>query len=105
MSFIKITEQPSLHEDLEQLSVRSLLEGINEEDQKVALAVRSCIPHIERLVTGIVERMQQGGRVFYIGAGTSGRLGVLDASEIPPTFGMPDTYIICLLYTSDAADD
>ena len=54
MSFIKITEQPSLHEDLEQLSVRSLLEGINEEDQKVALAVRSCIPHIERLVTGIV---------------------------------------------------
>ena len=63
MSFIKITEQPSLHEDLEQLSVRSLLEGINEEDQKVALAVRSCIPHIERLVTGIVERMQQGGRV------------------------------------------
>ena len=75
MSFIKITEQPSLHEDLEQLSVRSLLEGINEEDQKVALAVRSCIPHIERLVTGIVERMQQGGRVFYIGAGTSGRLG------------------------------
>lgn len=64
-----------MHEDLEQLSVRSLLEGINEEDQKVALAVRSCIPHIERLVTGIVERMQQGGRVFYIGAGTSGRLG------------------------------
>ena len=91
MSFIKITEQPSLHEDLEQLSVRSLLEGINEEDQKVALAVRSCIPHIERLVTGIVERMQQGGRVFYIGAGTSGRLGVLDASEIPPAFGMRDT--------------
>ena len=97
MSFIKITEQPSLHEDLEQLSVRSLLESINEEDQKVALAVRSCIPQIERLVTGIVERMQQGGRVFYIGAGTSGRLGVLDASEIPPTFGMPDTYIIGII--------
>ena len=64
MSFIKITEQPSLHEDLEQLSVRSLLEGINEEDQKVALAVRSCIPHIERLVTGIVERMQQADGYF-----------------------------------------
>ena len=103
MSFIKITEQPSLHEDLEQLSVRSLLEGINEEDQKVALAVRSCIPHIERLVTGIVERMQQGGRVFYIGAGTSGRLGVLDASEIPPTFGMPDTYIIGIIAGGDTA--
>ena len=103
MSFIKITEQPSLHEDLEQLSVRSLLEGINEEDQKVALAVRSCIPHIERLVTGIVERMQQGGRVFYIGAGTSGRLGVLDASEIPPTFGMPDTYIIGIIAGGETA--
>ena len=101
MSFIKITEQPSLHEDLEQLSVRSLLEGINEEDQKVALAVRSCIPHIERLVTGIVERMQQGGRVFYIGAGTSGRLGVLDASEIPPTYGMPNTYVIGLIAEDD----
>ena len=96
MSFIKITE-------LEQLSVRSLLEGINEEDQKVALAVRSCIPHIERLVTGIVERMQQGGRVFYIGAGTSGRLGVLDASEIPPTFGMPDTYIIGIIAGGETA--
>ena len=94
MSFIKITEQ---------LSVRSLLEGINEEDQKVALAVRSCIPHIERLVTGIVERMQQGGRVFYIGAGTSGRLGVLDASEIPPTFGMPDTYIIGIIAGGETA--
>lgn len=103
MSFIKITEQPSLHEDLEQLSVRSLLEGINEEDQKVALTVRSCIPHIERLVTGIVERMQQGGRVFYIGAGTSGRLGVLDASEIPPTFGMPDTYIIGIIAGGETA--
>ena len=103
MSFIKITEQPSLHEDLEQLSVRSLLEGINEEDQKVALAVRSCIPHIERLVTGIVERMQQGGRVFYIGAGTSGRLGVLDASEIPPPFGMPDTYIIGIIAGGETA--
>ena len=81
MSFIKITEQPSLHEDLEQLSVRSLLEGINEEDQKVALAVRSCIPHIERLVTGIVERMQQGGRVFYIGAGTALRHPVENAED------------------------
>lgn len=103
MSFIKITEQPSLHEDLEQQSVQSLLEGINEEDRKIAFAIRRCIPQIEVLVTGIVERMQQGGRLFYIGAGTSGRLGVLDASEIPPTFGMPDTYIIGIIAGGEKA--
>ena len=89
MNFIKITEQPSIHEDLEQKSVRELLEGINEEDRKVASAVHACIPQIEKLVNEIVERMHQGGRIFYLGAGTSGRLGVLDASEIPPTFGRP----------------
>lgn len=103
MSFIKITEQPSLHEDLEQQSVRNLLEGINDEDQKVALAVRACIPQIEKLVVSIVERMKDGGRLFYIGAGTSGRLGVLDASEIPPTFGMPDTYIIGIIAGGEIA--
>ena len=92
MSFIKITEQPSLHEDLEQLSVRSLLEGINEEDQKVALAVRSCIPHIERLVTGIVERMQQGGRSCAGYGWYGGR-----------TFGMPDTYIIGIIAGGETA--
>ena len=103
MTFIKITEQPSLHDHLEQQSVRELLEGINEEDQKVALAVRKCIPQIERLVTDIVERMQRGGRLFYIGAGTSGRLGVLDASEIPPTFGMPPGRVIGLIAGGDRA--
>ncbi|WP_455666884.1 N-acetylmuramic acid 6-phosphate etherase [Phocaeicola sp.] len=103
MSFMKITEQPSLHEDLEQQSVRELLEGINEEDRKVAVAVQVCIPQIEKLVNEIVERMQQGGRIFYIGAGTSGRLGVLDASEIPPTFGMPDTYIIGIIAGGEQA--
>lgn len=103
MSFIKITEQPSLHDDLEQQSVQSLLEGINEEDQKVALAVRECIPQIEKLVTSIVERMRQGGRLFYIGAGTSGRLGVLDASEIPPTFGLSDTYITGIIAGGEEA--
>ena len=103
MTFIKITEQPSLHDHLEQQSVRELLEGINEEDQKVALAVRKCIPQIERLVTAIVERMQRGGRLFYIGAGTSGRLGVLDASEIPPTFGMPPGRVIGLIAGGDRA--
>ena len=97
MNFIKITEQPSIHEDLEQKSVRELLEGINEEDRKVASAVHACIPQIEKLVNEIVERMHQGGRIFYLGAGTSGRLGVLDASEIPPTFGMPDTCVIGII--------
>lgn len=103
MSFIKITEQPSLHDDLEQQSVRELLEGINEEDRKIASAVQTCIPQIEKLVTEIIKRMQQGGRIFYIGAGTSGRLGVLDASEIPPTFGMPNTYIIGIIAGGEQA--
>lgn len=103
MSFIKITEQPSPHENLEQQSVRNLLEGINEEDRKVAQAVHRCIPQIERLVTAVVERMRKGGRLFYVGAGTSGRLGVLDASEIPPTFGMPDTYIIGIIAGGEQA--
>ena len=103
MNFIKITEQPSIHEDLEQKSVRELLEGINEEDRKVASAVHTCIPQIEKLVNEIVERMHQGGRIFYLGAGTSGRLGVLDASEIPPTFGMPDTCVIGIIAGGEQA--
>lgn len=101
--FYKITEQPSIHEDLEQKSVRELLEGINEEDRKVASAVHACIPQIEKLVNEIVERMHQGGRIFYLGAGTSGRLGVLDASEIPPTFGMPDTCVIGIIAGGEQA--
>lgn len=103
MSFIKITEQSSLYDNLEQKSVLEILTEINQEDQKVALAVQKTIPEIEKLVTGIVARMQRGGRLFYIGAGTSGRLGVLDASEIPPTFGMPDTYVIGLIAGGDVA--
>ena len=75
MSFIKITEQNSLYNDLERKSVRDLLEDINTEDQKVALAVRETIPKIEELVLQIVPRMKQGGRIFYLGAGTSGRAG------------------------------
>lgn len=103
MSFIKITEQSSLHHDLEKKSIRELLEGINEEDQKVAIAVQKAIPQIEKLVTQIVPRMKQGGRIFYMGAGTSGRLGVLDASEIPPTFGMPPTLVIGLIAGGERA--
>src|SRR5690554_7550344 len=97
MSFVKITEQTSLYDDLEKKTVLEIIKEINKEDQKVALAVEKTIPQIEKLVNGIVERMLRGGRLFYIGAGTSGRLGVLDASEIPPTFGMPDTFVIGLI--------
>lgn len=103
MTFIKITEQPSLYDNLENKSVLEILTEMNQEDQKVALAVQKTIPEVEKLVTGIVERMKRGGRLFYIGAGTSGRLGVLDASEIPPTFGMPNTYVIGLIAGGDHA--
>ena len=101
--FVKITEQPSLHDDLDKKEVSELLTEMNEEDQKVALAVKAAIPQITKLVEGIVPRMKRGGRIFYMGAGTSGRLGVLDASEIPPTFGMPNTYVIGLIAGGDVA--
>jgi len=103
MAFIKISEQPSLYNDLEKKSVHELLTEINQEDHKVADAVQKTIPQIEKLVTGIVERMKRGGRIFYMGAGTSGRLGVLDASEIPPTFGMDPGWIIGLIAGGDYA--
>ena len=103
MSFIKITEQSSLYDDLEKKSVLELLVDINNEDKKIAFAVEKAIPEIEKLVTQIVPRMQKGGRIFYIGAGTSGRLGVLDASEIPPTFGMPPTLVIGLIAGGERA--
>ena len=103
MAFQKITESESLYDNLDQMSVRELLEGINNEDRKVAIVVGREIPKIEKLVTRIVERMRRGGRLFYIGAGTSGRLGVLDASEIPPTYGMPNTLVIGLIAGGDRA--
>lgn len=103
MSFVKITEQPSLYEHLEEKSVHEILEEINAEDQKVALAVQKVLPQIEKLVTAIVPRMRRGGRIFYLGAGTSGRLGVLDASEIPPTFGMDPGWVIGLIAGGDVA--
>lgn len=103
MAFQKITESESFYDNLDQMSVRELLEGINNEDRKVAIAVGREIPKIEKLVTRIVERMRRGGRLFYIGAGTSGRLGVLDASEIPPTYGMPNTLVIGLIAGGDRA--
>ena len=103
MAFVKISEQPSLYDNLEKKSVHEILTEINQEDHKVADAVQQAIPQIELLVTGIVERMKKGGRIFYMGAGTSGRLGVLDASEIPPTFGMSPGWIIGLIAGGDTA--
>ena len=103
LAFVKISEQESLYNDLEKKSVHELLTDMNQEDHKVADAVQLAIPQIERLVIGIVERMKKGGRIFYMGAGTSGRLGVLDASEIPPTFGMSPGWIIGIIAGGDIA--
>ncbi len=87
------TESSSLYSDLDKMSTLDLLQGINTEDQKIPDIVAGCIPQIASLVDGIVERMQKGGRVFYIGAGTSGRLGITDASEILPTYGLDGAFI------------
>lgn len=103
MAFEKISEQPSLYDNLENKSVGEILHDINNEDKKVAFAVEKALPQIEKLVTEIVKRMKLGGRIFYIGAGTSGRLGVLDASEIPPTFGMDPSWVIGLIAGGDTA--
>jgi len=100
---ISITESESLYHDLEKMSVRELLESINTEDQKVPLIVKKSIPEIEKLVEAIVPRMKKGGRLFYLGAGTSGRLGIVDASEIPPTFGLDHGYVIGLIAGGDGA--
>ena len=103
MAFKKITEQNSLHDNLDKKTVGQLLLEMNEEDRKVPLAVSKAIPQIEALVEKIVERMKRGGRIFYLGAGTSGRLGVLDASEIPPTFGIPSNLVIGLIAGGEMA--
>lgn len=100
---INITESESLYHDLDKMRVRELLESINAEDQKVPLIIKKSIPIIEKLVEAIVSRMKKGGRLFYIGAGTSGRLGIVDASEIPPTFGLDHGYVIGLIAGGDGA--
>ena len=102
-SRISITESSSNFDNLEKMSVGELLKNINHEDAKVHLAVRKVLPLIEILVKKIVTRMKRGGRIFYLGAGTSGRLGVLDASEIPPTFGVPHTMVIGLIAGGETA--
>jgi N-acetylmuramic acid 6-phosphate etherase len=100
---LSITESSSNFENLDKMTVKELLTNINQEDSKVHTAVREAIPQIEKLISGIVTRMNKGGRIFYLGAGTSGRLGVLDASEIPPTFGVPDTMVIGLIAGGETA--
>lgn len=97
------TEQSSYYDNLEDMSVNDLLVNMNNEDKKVAVAVKQSIPQIEPLVLEIVKRFKKGGRLFYIGAGTSGRLGVLDASECPPTYGVPDHWVIGLIAGGDGA--
>ena len=103
MDFVKTTELASNYDDLEKMSVNELLTNINHEDQSVAIAVQKVIPSIEKLVAQIVVKLKAGGRLFYIGAGTSGRLGILDASECPPTFGVPHELVIGLIAGGDKA--
>ncbi len=99
----KITESASEHSDLDKKSTVELLEGINSEDQKVALAVNKTIPEITCFVDQVVPRMKEGGRLFYIGAGTSGRLGIVDASECPPTFGIEHGIVVGIIAGGDTA--
>ncbi len=103
MNFTKTTEQSSKYEHLEKMSVHELLTNINNEDQTVPLAVAKALPQIENLVAEIVAKMKLGGRLFYIGAGTSGRLGILDASECPPTFGVPFDLVVGIIAGGDKA--
>ena len=100
---ISVTESNSAHEELHLKSVRELLIGINQEDQTVPLAVERAIPAISTLVERVVTALKSGGRLFYIGAGTSGRLGILDASECPPTFGVPADMVVGIIAGGDKA--
>lgn len=103
MSFIKTTEQSSKYEHLEKMSVKELLTNINSEDKTVPFAVENALPQIETLVEQIIAKMKNDGRLFYIGAGTSGRLGVVDASECPPTFGVDFDTVIGIIAGGDTA--
>jgi len=97
------TEKESNYQDLDKMAIVELLVNINKEDQTVADAVQKAIPQIERLIEATVKKMKAGGRLFYVGAGTSGRLGILDASECPPTFGVPYDWIIGIIAGGDTA--
>lgn len=100
---VKTTEKPSHYDKLEKMSTRQLLTNINREDQTVPMAIKKVLPQIEKLVNAAHERMINGGRLFYIGAGTSGRLGIVDASECPPTYGVPHGLVIGLIAGGDSA--
>ena len=97
------TESPSNYQSLETLSTQQLLQHINAEDQTVPQAVEKAIPQVEKLIESVAERMKKGGRLFYIGAGTSGRLGIVYAYECPPTFGVPHNWVIGLIAGGDSA--
>lgn len=103
MTFTKTTEQDSNYNHLETMSVSDLLNNINKEDKTVPDAVETALPQIEKLVTIIIDKLKEGGRLFYLGAGTSGRLGILDASECPPTFGVSHNLVIGLIAGGDSA--
>jgi N-acetylmuramic acid 6-phosphate etherase len=103
MSFQKITEQASPYRHLEKMSVQELIRNINKEDKTVPDAVEKAIPQIEKLAEAVSDKMLMGGRLFYIGAGTSGRLGIVDASECPPTYGVPPGLVIGIIAGGDKA--
>jgi N-acetylmuramic acid 6-phosphate etherase len=103
MTFIKTTEQDSKYNHLEKMSVQELLNNINTEDKTVPFAVENSLTQIEVLTTNIITKLQNGGRLFYIGAGTSGRLGVVDASECPPTFGVSYELVVGIIAGGDIA--
>src|SRR5664279_3881570 len=97
MTFIKITEQPSPYRHLEKMTIAEIISIMNKEDKTVPDAVEKALPQIENLISEVADKMLAGGRIFYIGAGTSGRLGILDASECPPTYGVPPDLVIGII--------
>ncbi|TDI78505.1 MAG: N-acetylmuramic acid 6-phosphate etherase [Bacteroidetes bacterium] len=103
MAFSKTTEQSSHHDHLEQMSIEELLTRINSEDKTVPMAIEKSLPQIERLAEVVTEKLKKGGRLFYMGSGTSGRLGIVDASECPPTFGVPHGLVVGLIAGGDGA--
>ena len=103
MAFRKVTEEPSNYRHLEKMSVKEIIYSINKEDQQVASAVGEALPDIEKLIEAVSEKMLKGGRLFYIGAGTSGRLGILDASECPPTYGVPVGLVVGVIAGGEKA--
>ena len=103
MAFRKVTEEPSNHRHLEKMTVAEIIKNINDEDMQVAPAVSKALPELEKLISVVAEKMIDGGRLFYIGAGTSGRLGILDASECVPTYGVPKGLVVGIIAGGDKA--